>query len=165
LLSTVLPHFATLAAEHQPVRAARLGGAVTLMSESAQTLPIPLTQVLFDEGMRLARRKLGEAAFAAAWAEGRAMPLDGAIDEALAVELPTRGESPARLTAAEVEVLRRMASGRTTREIAADLVIAVSTVNRHITHIYQKIGRRGRAAATAFALQSGLLPSGDIPRP
>ena len=49
-----------------------------------------------------------------------------------------------------------LASGRTTAEIARDLVIEVATVDRHITHIYQKIGRRGRAAATAFALEHGL---------
>src|SRR5437899_5872751 len=34
------------------------------------------------------------------------------------------------------------------------LVIAVSTVDRHITHIYDKIGGRGRAAARAFALKA-----------
>jgi non-specific serine/threonine protein kinase len=165
LLSTVLPHFATLAAEHQPTRAARLGGAVTRMSESAQTLPIPLTQALFDQGMRLARRKLGAPAFAAAWAEGRGMSLDEAIDQALAVELPVHTESSANLTSAEIEVLRLMASGHTTREIAADLVIATSTVDRHITHIYQKLGRRGRAAAAAYAIEAGLLQREDIPQP
>ena len=31
-----------------------------------------------------------------------------------------------------------------------------STVDRHITHIYRKIGRRGRVAAAAFALAHGL---------
>jgi DNA-binding NarL/FixJ family response regulator len=56
-----------------------------------------------------------------------------------------------------MKVLRRLASGCTSRQIADDLVIAVTTVDRHITHIYQKIGRRGRVAATAFALEHGLL--------
>jgi non-specific serine/threonine protein kinase len=163
LVSTILPHLATVAAEHQPSRAARLGGAVTLMVEQRQGLPIPLTQALFDEGMQLARRKLGEAAFTAAWMEGRAMSLRRAIDEALAVQLRAPASPSSLLTPAEVAVLRRMARGYTTREIAADLVIAISTVDRHITHIYQKIGRRGRAAATAFALESGLSECGDIP--
>jgi hypothetical protein len=94
LLSTVLPHFATLPAEHQPMRAARLGGAVTLMSETSQTLPIPLTQSLFDAGMQLTRRKLGRSTFASAWAEGRGMSLDQAIDEALAVAIPSHSEFP-----------------------------------------------------------------------
>jgi non-specific serine/threonine protein kinase len=164
LVSTILPHFATLAAGYQPTRAARLGGAVTLMVEQRLGLPIPLTQALFDDGMQLARRKLGQAAFAAAWAEGRAMSLEAAIYEAQSVQIPAQTRLASRLTSAEIEVLRRMASGRTTREIAAELVITVSTVDRHITHICQKIGRRGRSAATAFALESGLLQCADVPQ-
>jgi predicted ATPase/DNA-binding CsgD family transcriptional regulator/DNA-binding XRE family transcriptional regulator len=163
LLSTVLPHFAGLAAEHQPELAARLGGAVALMSESAHTLPIPLTESLFNAGIQLARRKLGESTFAAAWTEGRGMSLDEAVAEALAVEVAAPNDRPARLTAAEVEVLRGLASGRTNRQIAAHLVVAVSTVDRHVTHIYQKLGRRGRAAATVFALEHGLVQSDGIP--
>jgi DNA-binding NarL/FixJ family response regulator len=131
------------------------------MSESAKTLPIPVTQEMFDRGMQLARLRVGQANFSARWAEGQAMSLDTAIEEALTVELPTRSESPLRLTAREVEVLRHVASGHTTREIAAKLVVSVATVDRHITHIYQKIGRRGRAAAAAFALESGLLVEGS----
>jgi non-specific serine/threonine protein kinase len=92
LLSTVLPHFVSLAAQHEPARAARIGGAVTLMSESAHTLPIPITQALFNEGAQLAKRKLGDAAFAAAWAEGRALSLDAAIAQALAVEVAPRAD-------------------------------------------------------------------------
>jgi DNA-binding CsgD family transcriptional regulator len=159
LLSTILPHFASLAAEQQPQRAARIAGAVTLMSESADTLPIPLTEALLNEGVQLARHKLGEAAFAAAWAAGRTLSLEAVIAEALAVALAPRLERPAQLTAAEIEVLRRLARGCTNRQIATELVIAVSTVDRHITHIYRKIGCGGRAAATAFALGHGLLGS------
>jgi DNA-binding NarL/FixJ family response regulator len=126
------------------------------MSESAQTLPIPITEALFDEGMRIAQRKLGDVAFGAAWAEGRAMSMDSVLADAQAVEVLPHSDSPARLTPAEVEVLRRLSRGHTTRQIAAELVVAVSTIDRHITHIYGKIGRRGRSAATAFALENGL---------
>ena len=127
------------------------------MSESAHTLPIPITEALFKQGVQMARQKLGESAFAAACAEGRAMSLDAAVAEALAVEVGPPAHYPAGLTAAEVKVLRRLASGCTSRQIADDLVIAVTTVDRHITHIYRKIGQRGRAAATAFALEHALL--------
>jgi len=156
LVRTVLSLFAGLAAEWQPELAARLGGAVTVMSESARTLNIPLTEALFSRGMQVARRRLGDPAFAAAWAQGRSLSLDAAIAGAWSVEVSPDAEFPARLTAAEVEVLRRLAGGRTTAQIAAELVVAVSTVDRHITHIYQKIGRRGRVAAAAFALEHGL---------
>ena len=156
-MSSVLAQFVSVAARHDPRRAARIVGAVTLMSESAHTLPIPITEALFKQGVQMARQKLGESAFAAACAEGRAMSTDAAVVEALAVEVGQPAHYPAGLTAAEVKVLRRLASGCTSRQIADDLVIAVTTVDRHITHIYEKIGRRGRAAATAFALEHGLL--------
>jgi DNA-binding CsgD family transcriptional regulator len=56
------------------------------------------------------------------------------------------------LTPREEEILSMLAAGQTNREIAADLVIALATVNRHIANIYGKIGARNRAEATAFAL-------------
>jgi DNA-binding NarL/FixJ family response regulator len=126
------------------------------LTESAQTLPIPITEAFFNAGVRLARRKLGDTAFQAAWADGRAMPLEAAVALAREVELKPHGDTPANLTTAEVEVLRRLARGLTTREIATELVVAVSTVDRHITHIYAKLGCRGRAAAATFAVEHGL---------
>ncbi len=63
---------------------------------------------------------------------------------------------PDGLSPREVDVLRLIALGRTTREIADDLVVAVPTVERHITNLYGKIGARGRAEATAYALHHGL---------
>ena len=170
-LLSVLAPFASLAAEHQPERAARLSGATTAMSQSSHSVPIPLAEVLFEQGLTLARRALGEEAFAAAWAEGEALSLDEAIDEMLAVEVaPTASVAatpetadagphyyPAGLSLAEVKVLQRVAAGWKTKAIAAELDIGVSTVDRHITHIYDKIGERGRAAATAFALKHRLL--------
>jgi predicted ATPase/DNA-binding XRE family transcriptional regulator len=83
----LLPIFAGLAAERQPRRAARLGGAVIAVSESAQTLPIPITEAFFEEKMRVAREKLGEEEFSAAWAQGLALSLESALAEAIAVEI------------------------------------------------------------------------------
>jgi predicted ATPase/DNA-binding CsgD family transcriptional regulator len=151
----LLPVFASFAAIRQPRRAARLGGVVTAMCESTQALPIPITQSLFDESMAIARRKLGQPAFDAAWAEGQRLSLEAALAEAESVEVVS-SHAPSHLTPAEVEVLRRMARGLTSQQIADDLVLAVATVDRHITHIYRKIGKRGRAAATTFALDNGL---------
>jgi DNA-binding CsgD family transcriptional regulator len=72
------------------------------------------------------------------------------------------GAAPSdRLTARETEVLRLLASGRTTHEIAADLVLSAFTVERHITNIYRKIGARGRADATAYAFSHRLVSTPD----
>ena len=52
-------------------------------------------------------------------------------------------------------MLRLIAAGCTSQEIADELVISIHTVERHITHVYQKIGARGRAEATAYASSTG----------
>jgi DNA-binding NarL/FixJ family response regulator len=146
------------AVQRQPERAARLIGAAAVLHKTTRTRAIPLIEALFAEGIQLARQALGEEAFATAWAAGSAMSSEEAIAEALAVELAPAPlhDYPAGLSDTEVEVLRRLAAGLTTREIAAELAIGVSTVERHITHIYDKIGGRGRAAATTFAREYDL---------
>ena len=66
---------------------------------------------------------------------------------------------PGGLTAREVEVLRLLAAGRTSKVIAEALVVSVSTVERHIANLYAKIGARGRVGATAYALRHRLVPA------
>jgi pimeloyl-ACP methyl ester carboxylesterase/DNA-binding CsgD family transcriptional regulator len=70
-----------------------------------------------------------------------------------------RGAYPDGLTAREVEVLRLIASGHSSREIAAALVIAEPTVTRHVTNLYAKIGARSRADATAYAFRHQVVPA------
>ena len=60
------------------------------------------------------------------------------------------------LTPREVQVLRSLAGGDSNQEIAANLGLSVHTVERHIANIYRKIGARGRADATAYALRHGI---------
>ena len=64
---------------------------------------------------------------------------------------------PHGLTEREVEVLSRLAGGKTNGEIAEELFVSVRTVERHIANIYAKIGSRSRANATAYALTHGLI--------
>jgi LuxR family maltose regulon positive regulatory protein len=58
----------------------------------------------------------------------------------------------------EAEVLRLMAAGRPNQEIAEELVVALSTVKKHVTHILGKLGAANRTEATARARELGLLP-------
>jgi DNA-binding CsgD family transcriptional regulator len=67
--------------------------------------------------------------------------------------------APHKLTPREVQVLRSVAEGSTNKEIAAELAVAVSTVERHLVNLYTKIGARGRADAIGYALRHRL----DIP--
>jgi DNA-binding CsgD family transcriptional regulator len=63
---------------------------------------------------------------------------------------------PDGLTPREMEILGLIAQGNTSRDIANHLVISIDTVGRHITNMYRKIGARGRAAATSYALRHGI---------
>lgn len=61
--------------------------------------------------------------------------------------------APTRLSNREAEVLDLIITGLTNREIAERLSLSVHTVERHTANIYSKLGVRGRAAATAWALR------------
>jgi pimeloyl-ACP methyl ester carboxylesterase/DNA-binding CsgD family transcriptional regulator len=86
-----------------------------------------------------------------------------AFREFLATAEPSRpARAPAAaLTARETEVLRLLANGRTSKEIAAALAISVPTAQRHIANIYAKVGARGRVEAAAYAFQHGLVRPGE----
>ncbi|MFF3990584.1 response regulator [Streptomyces sp. NPDC001797] len=64
---------------------------------------------------------------------------------------------PARLTEREVEILRMVASGDTTPEIAAALTISDKTVNRHLERIRDKTGYRNKADLTRLAYERGII--------
>jgi pimeloyl-ACP methyl ester carboxylesterase len=73
-------------------------------------------------------------------------------------EAPREVRAPrAALTEREMQVLRLLAGGSTSKEIAAALTISVSTAQRHIANIYAKVGARGRVEAAAYAFSQGLL--------
>jgi LuxR family maltose regulon positive regulatory protein len=61
------------------------------------------------------------------------------------------------LSERELEILRRIAAGYSNQEIAQDLVIAVSTVKKHVNNIYGKLGVGSRTRAVAMARELELL--------
>jgi len=58
------------------------------------------------------------------------------------------------LTAREAEVVGWLAGGKTNRDIAAILGMSPRTVNKHLEHIYVKLGVETRAAAVAAAFKA-----------
>jgi HD-GYP domain-containing protein (c-di-GMP phosphodiesterase class II)/DNA-binding CsgD family transcriptional regulator len=102
-----------------------------------------------------------EQAAAELQADARAGKLDA---EAVAAVLAAAGHSvgrrrewPAGLTTREVDVLRLVARGLSSKQIAAELVITPKTARNHIEHIYAKIDASSRVAASLFATEHGLL--------
>jgi non-specific serine/threonine protein kinase len=111
------------------------------------------------------RAALGDAAFAAAWAAGAALPVEEAVAEALAAigepDSPAQVEPDdsalaIRLTPRERDVLRLLAEGRSDREIGTALSLSTRTVGWHVSHLLAKLGVESRTAAAAYALRHGL---------
>ena len=61
------------------------------------------------------------------------------------------------LSARELDILRLINAGRSNKEIAGILMIAVSTVKSHINNLYGKLGANRRTEAIAIAREKGLL--------
>ena len=81
----------------------------------------------------------------------------GATPDAAATAALLGGdERPRGLTVREIEVLGLVASGKTNRDIAVELVISEHTVARHLQNIFAKLDVSSRSAATAFAFEHGL---------
>jgi DNA-binding NarL/FixJ family response regulator len=69
------------------------------------------------------------------------------------------GEAPPEdpLTARELEVVKLIAEGHTSEEIAAELVLSKKTVERHRANILDKLGMRNRVDLTRYAIRRGLV--------
>ena len=64
------------------------------------------------------------------------------------------------LTGRETEVLRRLADGLTTEQIAADLYVSVNTVRNHVNNIIRKLNVHSRLEAVSYAIRNGLIRVG-----
>ena len=61
------------------------------------------------------------------------------------------------LTQREIEVLRQLSAGRSTRDIAQALFVSPSTVRNHIHNIFEKLDVHSRLEAVMFAARHGLV--------
>jgi len=146
-----------------PVKATRLFGAAEALRERHGIDVPPAERPRLERDIAAARARLAGAAFTAAWAAGRTLPMAVVITEALAVahevhqpvppDVPNRGG----LTQREAEVLRLLAEGRSDREIAAELYISPKTVGTHVSNLLGKLGVPSRAAAVAHVHRHGLV--------
>ena len=162
--------------------AVRLWGMAEALREAKGISLLPVSRPDYERIVAAVRTRLGEKTFAAVWAEGRTMTLEvgaelasallatpepGTTPEPVpaALQLPRASRSalapvttyPNDLTAREVEVLRLLAQGLTSAQIAEQLVIGLVTVNSHVRSIYNKLGVRSRSAATRYAIEHHLL--------
>lgn len=132
----------------------------------------------FESDVASVRAQLGEDAFAQAWAAGKAMTRQQAIAYALEdgttlIEMkPTeqlddseteQSRQPASqtliepLSERELEILRLIADGLNSREVAQRLVLSVGTIRWYLKQIYNKLDAHSRSQAIARARELELL--------
>ena len=63
-----------------------------------------------------------------------------------------------QLTGRELEVLALLAAGAANPRIAAELVVSLDTVKKHVSHLLSKLGAANRTEAVTRARQLGLIP-------
>ncbi len=107
------------------------------------TKPINPEEVLARVASHLRTARILQAARAAS------KPLSLSLDDA-----PAHAKLSARfqLTEREVQVLRWVACGKTNRDIGDILGLSPRTVNKHLEHVYVKLGVETRTAAASVAL-------------
>ena len=102
-----------------------------------------ITALMPDQG-RLVGRHMGQSGFAESM-------LVLHVELAHAAKAIRQPEVP--LTPRETEVLSWVAKGKTNRDIGEILGMSHRTVNKHLEHIFEKLGVETRSAATAIAGQ------------
>jgi len=145
-----------------------LGDRLNVAQSLAGLAMVSLMQELAATG---ARAQLGEEIFTAVLTEAHTMTIEQALaaqEAVTTVAMAPAGPSsvphppkaptyPNGLTMREMEVLRLLAQGLTSAQIAERLVIGLVTVNSHVRSIYSKLEVTSRAAATRYALEHHLL--------
>jgi predicted ATPase/class 3 adenylate cyclase/DNA-binding CsgD family transcriptional regulator len=157
-----------------PVAAATLHGAADHQYEEAgQAFDAKESKMRASDHARL-RDTLGDAAFEAAYARGRALSQADAValatatagadpGDAPAATVPAAGQATAEdsaglLSEREREIVALLAGGATDAQIAGLLVLSVNTVRSHLERIRDKTGARRRAELVRYAMRAGIDP-------
>lgn len=150
--------------------AAQVLGAAEAVAETIGYVRRRPEQERLDRDAALARAVLGDAGYEAAFATGKALSTERAVEDALAVltllqtqtvaaprtRAPSTSENPV-LTPREWEVLALLCAHLQDREIAEHLFLSPRTVESHVSRILAKLGVRSRREAVAVAARRALL--------
>jgi predicted ATPase/DNA-binding CsgD family transcriptional regulator len=159
-------------AEGEGKRAAKLFGAAQMLREVVGYHHVPAEEALRAPHLATARSQLDVATWEAAFAEGKAMRLEEAVEYAISEEevspptdaVPeqpsTDARSPATLTRREEEIAALVARGFTNRQVAMELSISEHTVATHVSRILKKLAFRSRAELAAWVSEQ--LSSSDL---
>ena len=71
-------------------------------------------------------------------------------------------ETPSVLTTTEMEIVKSIALGKTTKEIAAERFSSIHTVTTHRKNIFRKLGINTAHEAVKYALRAGLIDPSEF---
>ncbi len=80
----------------------------------------------------------------------------------VAESTPLSRTSQVTLTSREMEILRGIAKGHTTKRLAGDLRLAIPSVETHLHNIFKKLDASNRGEAVSTALKLGLITMTDL---
>ena len=75
---------------------------------------------------------------------------------------PLATSTKVSLTSREMQILRGIAKGFTSKRLAQDLGLKVPSVDTHLTNLYKKLGASNRVEAVSTALKLGIISFGDL---
>jgi len=142
-------------------RAVRLLGCAAAVRENiGLSLTHQIARELEGALLRL-RSTLGARRFEVEWQAGRTLSLSHAVTLALPITTSgtltsTKSATHQPLTKRESQVAALIAGGHGNREIAKQLVIAISTAERHVANILAKLDLNSRTQIVAWVLEHGM---------
>lgn len=80
----------------------------------------------------------------------------------VAESTPLSQNNVAPLTSREMQILRGIAKGHTTKRMAKDLGLAAPSIETHLHNIFRKLGATNRGEAVSTAMKVGLLTLADL---
>jgi DNA-binding NarL/FixJ family response regulator len=80
----------------------------------------------------------------------------------VAESTPLSQSNVASLTSREMQILRGIAKGHTTKRMAKDLALAPPSIETHLHNIFRKLNATNRGEAVSTALKSGLITFADL---
>ena len=80
----------------------------------------------------------------------------------VAESTPLSRTSQVTLTSREMEIIRGIAKGHTTKRLAGDLRLAIPSVETHLHNIFKKLDASNRGEAVSTALKLGLITMNDL---
>ncbi len=160
---------AQAASQRLSARSARLWGAAQSLRETIGATLSPVEMRVQEPYIQAARQRLGEVAWEEAWAEGKAMTVEEAVEYAITERercarsrrLPPRevqasGQPDGGLTGRQREVALLIARGLTNRQIASELTISENTVANHVAGITRKLDISSRSRIAVWVAEGGL---------